>query len=266
MLEETKFLACLGVVVRVEDFADRLGHVLLADRLLVTAAVEGVEIEFFGSLGFPEAEEIDRLGAVAGDGNVIRDTDDLAETDPDRAGVAEAVVHCLDMAVDWDLLLVRGADDFPRRAVLDPRVGKLDLVAVAEFLFEESVLVVDAVAHGGEVESGQRVEEAGGETPEAAIAQRHVVFLVAGVFEGVTKVVEGFVDLVEDPRGNHVVGKEAAHEELHGHVVDAADVLLVMDSEGFHHALDDDALDGHGGGNPPFPSRRCALVAGHGVF
>ena len=81
-----------------------------------------------------------------------------------------------------------------------------------------------------------------------------------------TEVVEGFVDLVEDAGGDHVVGKEAPHEELHGHVVDAADVLLVVDSEGFHHARDDDALDGHGGGNPPFAARGGALITGHGVF
>ena len=137
---------------------------------------------------------------------------------------------------------------------------------MAELLLEEAVLVVDAVADGGEVESGQRVEKAGSEATQATIAECHVVFFIARLLKGVTEVVEGFVDLIEDPRGNHVVGKEAAHEELHGHVVNTADVLLVVDSEGFHHALYDDALDGHRGRDPPFPARRRGLVAGHGVF
>ena len=180
--------------------------------------------------------------------------------------MAEAVTHRLDVAVYRDFLPVGGPDDLPGGAVLDPGVGQFDLVAFAELLFEEAVLVVNAVADGGEVERSQRVEKAGGETTEATIAERHVVFFIARFLEGVTEVVEGFVDLIEDAGGNHVVGKEAAHEELHRHVVNTADILLVMDSEGFHHALNDHALDGHRGRNPQFAARRRNLVTRHGVF
>ncbi len=140
------------------------------------------------------------------------------------------------------------------------------MVAVAEFLLEEAVLVVDAVTDRGEVEGGKRIEEAGGESSQTAVAERHVVFLVACFLERVAEVFQGFADLVVDAGGDHVVGEEASHEEFHGKVVDAADVLFVVDGEGLHHALDDEALDGHGGGDPPFAARRGDLVAGHGVF
>ena len=80
------------------------------------------------------------------------------------------------------------------------------------------------------------------------------------------EILEGLADFIVDAGSEHVVGEKPAHEELHGHIVDAADVLLVVDREGFHHAFDDAALDGHGGGNPPFAARRGHLVAGHGEF
>ena len=266
LLEEAQFLAGLGVVVRVENLADRLGHVFLADGFLVAATVEGLEVEFLGGFRFPEAQKIDCLRAEARDRNVIGHADDFAEVHPDGAALPASVVHRLNVSVDGDFLLVLRTDDFPRRAVLDPRVGKFDLVAVAEFLLEEAVLVMDAVADGGQIKGGEGIEETGGEASETAVAEGHVVFLIARFFERMAEIFESFADLVVDAGGDHVVGEEAAHEELHGHVVDAADILLVMDREGFHHAFDDAALDGHGGGNPPFAARRGDLVAGHGVF
>ena len=149
LLEQAQLFAGLGVVVRVENLADGLGHVLLPDRFLVASAVEGLQIEFLRRLRLPEAEKIDRLRAETRDRYIIRHADDLAEVDPDRAGASASVVNRLDVSVDWDFLLVLRADDLPRGAVSDPGVGEFDLIAVAELLLEKAVLVMDAVADGG---------------------------------------------------------------------------------------------------------------------
>ena len=266
LLEQAQLFAGLGVVVRVEDLADGLGHVLLPDRFLVASAVEGLEIEFLRRFRFPKAEKIDRLRAETRDRYVIGNANNLAEVDPNRAGVSASVVYRLDVSVDGDFLLVLRADNFPWGPVLDPSIGEFDLVAVAELLLEEAVLVMDTVADGRKIEGGEGIEEAGGEASEAAVAQCHVIFFVPGFFERVAEILERLADFVVDAGGEHVVGEKPAHEELHGHVVDAANVLLVVDREGFHHALDDAALNGHGGGDPPFATRRGDLVAGHGVF
>ena len=52
------------------------------------------------------------------------------------------------------------------------------LVAVLEALLEHAVLVTDAVAPGGHVEGGHRVEEAGGEAAETSVAERRVLLLL----------------------------------------------------------------------------------------
>ena len=61
------------------------------------------------------------------------------------------------MAVNRDFLRVLGTNDFPWRAVLNPGVREFHLVAVAEFLFEEAVFVVDAIADSGKVQRGEGV-------------------------------------------------------------------------------------------------------------
>ena len=55
-----------------------------------------------------------------------------------------------------------------------PAVGVLALLAVLDRLAEQAVLVVDAVAEAGHVEARERVEVAGGEPAEAAVAERGV--------------------------------------------------------------------------------------------
>ena len=102
---------------------------------------------------------------------------------PARDVVAAVVEDILDVAVDLDLRGVLGPDDLPRRSKLHPRVGQLDLVAVAELLLEEPVLVMDAVADGRKIERGQRIEEARGEAAQTAVAEPHVVFLMAKHFD-----------------------------------------------------------------------------------
>ena len=56
----------------------------------------------------------------------------------------------------------------------EPRVGLLALISVVDLLLEKAVIVVDAVAVSGHPERGQRLEEAGRQPSEAAVAQRGV--------------------------------------------------------------------------------------------
>ena len=114
LLEKAQFLACFGVVVGVEDLADRFRHVLLAHGFLVSAAVERIEIELLRSFRFPKTQEVHCLRAVARNRNVVGNADEFAETGPDGFLFAFLVGDHFDVAVNRNLLLVLRADDFPR--------------------------------------------------------------------------------------------------------------------------------------------------------
>jgi hypothetical protein len=59
-----------------------------------------------------------------------------------------------------------------------PRPGKRDrLPAVAQLLVENAVLVADPVSQGGNLQGCQKVEVAGGEPVEAAVAEPGFGFL-----------------------------------------------------------------------------------------
>lgn len=70
---------------------------------------------------------------------------------------------------------------------VQPVVGHFDLVAVNDFLFEDSVSVAKTVAPGGVVEAGQAVEEASSKATQATVAQTCIVFLGDDVLDSETK-------------------------------------------------------------------------------
>ncbi len=152
LLDKSEFFADLGFIIRIKNLADRFGHVFLMNGLLVSAAVEGFKIKFLRGAGFPQAEKIDGFRAESGDWDVVGNSENLASADPLRAGYALVVADIFDMAVNRNFGGVLGADNFPRSAIDHPSVGVFDLMTVAEFLFEKSVLIVDAVTDGGKVE------------------------------------------------------------------------------------------------------------------
>lgn len=73
---------------------------------------------------------------------------------------------------------------------VQPIVGHFDLVAVNDFLFEDSVSVAKTVAPGGVVETSQAVEEASSKSTQATVAQTCIVLLADDVLDSKTKLRE----------------------------------------------------------------------------
>ena len=96
------------------------------------------------------------------------------------ATIVGAVLHA---TIEGDADAVIRTTDQPRIIVGEPVVGDLDLTALREGLAEEAELVMDAVTDGRDIHRGQGVQEAGGETAEAAVAEAHVGFFVGDDLE-----------------------------------------------------------------------------------
>ena len=124
------------------------------DGFDIASAVEGLEVKLCSRSGFPEAEIIYGVGAISGDRNIIRNSDEFLRSSPMGQRVSAIIKNVFHMAIELHFGGMFWANDFPRCSELHPFVGELDLVSVAEFLFKKPVLVVDAVADRGEVEGG----------------------------------------------------------------------------------------------------------------
>ena len=153
LLLDTQTLALPGGVVGVQDAGDVLGLVLGVQRPQVVLIVEGVEVQLLLGLALPQTQRAHILGAVADDGDVIRNGQ--------NGMVGELDLHGVVIAAEG-----------PGVAEFRPVVGVLHLAAVGvKALLEQAKLVAQAVAGQGNVGRRGAVQEAGRQTAEAAVAQ-----------------------------------------------------------------------------------------------
>src|SRR5262249_60077209 len=70
-----------------------------------------------------------------------------------------------------------GPRDFPRVGTPQPLVGFLHLIAVADCLMKDPVLVAEAITHGRKLQRCQRVDKTSGQATEAAVTETRVRLL-----------------------------------------------------------------------------------------
>ena len=248
LLAQPQLLALQDVVVGVEHLRQVLRQHLPFDRLDVGAAVEVVEVERVRGLRLPEAQRVDRLGAVAHHGHVVGHA--LHGMHGDPAPVYSPVDRGhFDAALEADLTGVLGPGDLPDIALVEPVVGLLDLRAVQDALLEDAVVVAQPVADGRQVHRRQGVEKAGRQPSQAAVAEAGVGLVGA---EALPVHVELGQRLAAVPLHLHVddvAGQETAHQKLEGEIVDALDVVAVVALLGEDPAFNDAVTHRRGQGD-----------------
>ena len=111
------------------------------------------------------------------------------------------------------------------------------LPAVDDLLVENAEFVADAVAHGGDFESRQGIDEACRQSSEAAVAESGFFFLVQQFLEIQSELGHAFLDPVEDAEIDEVVAEVRAHQELGRQIRDGSRALLGVRGRGADPAL-----------------------------
>ena len=223
LLLKAQFLADLGGVFRVENLGDVLGLDLRGHGFHVLGAVEGEQIELVVALGAPQAQGVHAAGLVAGDQVVHRH----GAHGPCGLPGLGAVGVLDDLAAEGDLLVAVVVDVAPRLFVGQPVVRGFDLLAVlVELLLEDAVLVLDAVAEGRHAQRGEGVDEAGGQTAEAAVAEARLVFGVDDVLDLEAEGFHGLVELLGQTGVEQRVAQLLTHQEFCGQVADGLGVAV----------------------------------------
>ena len=109
--------------------------------------------------------------------------------------------------------------DLPGPAALEPFVGDFHLPAIADELVEDAEFVADAVAGGGDLQGGERFEEAGRQAAETSVAQAGFLLHVQDVFEVVdAEAAQGLGGLLLDAEHQQVVAQLRPDQELGGEI------------------------------------------------
>ena len=153
-----------------------------------------------------------------------------------------------DVAAEPDRVGRLRPHELPGVAFREPGLRSFLLPAILQRLPEQAVIVADAVADRRDREARHAFHEAGGEAPEAAIAERGVRLGRFHVAEVDTELTQG------GPRGRdqaevvHGVGQEPADEEFEREIIDA---LVRHRPLVVHAGIDDAVAQSEGGRGEP---------------
>src|SRR5262245_37257524 len=114
------------------------------------------------------------------------------------------------------------------------------LPALFNRLPEDSILVAQTVAHCRQLHGGHGVEKASCQSPQSAIAEARIGFLVQQVGQIELLMLSGLLDGGIEKEVHHVVGQRTADEKLHRKVVNTLRILALVGVLGLHPALRED--------------------------
>ena len=192
LLVDPQTAACFVGIVRVEEQGQVLvdGSFVEGDAVVDDALVDGVEVEQVQGIG---------AALVTGDGQLVQ-----------AGGVFLA----------GQLYRIGDIGLFGPAVGGEPRVGLLILDTVFKGLSEQAEVIPQTHTVAGQVQRGQRVKEAGGQTAQTAVAERRLrlyFFDVCKVLPGSSQRVAGFVVQTQI---DEVVGQQLADEKFGADIIE----------------------------------------------
>ncbi len=236
LLLQPQLLAFVVIIVGIEHLGDDFRQLPLGHGLDVLAGIEGFQVDSLGGPGGPQAQHVHHGGIVAHHGHVVGHCVHggrvmQAELQPAVFGVF------LQPAAKLDVLGLVGPGHFPHVAAFQPVIGHFHLIAVHDLLAEQAVFIADGTAHGGQLQGGKGIQEAGGQAAQTAVAQaglgldfKNRVPVDAQVLQGGQVVL--FVDQV-----HHIVVQRATHQEFGAEIIDLLRPLALASAPGSGTAL-----------------------------
>ena len=249
LLLQTQRLAFVMVILGIEDLGDGLGHSLFLGGLQVLAAGEQVHIHGLDGSCVPQAQGVGVVGVVTGDHHVAGNGQNLGGILVDDVQVAVGP-ELTQGAAEGDLHGFLGLGQQPGGAQILPVVGHLDLLAFHDLLAEDTQLIADGIAGGGDLQRGHGVQIAGSQTAQTAVAEAGVRLDLENVGGLEAQVLQGFLHLGQDVQVVSVLHQAAAHQELQRQVMNlllllAAGSLLGFNTAQGHHVSDNQSAGLH---------------------
>ncbi len=119
-------------------------------------------------------------------------------------------------------------------------------MTVDDLLFEEPELIVDAVTVSGKILAGQRVEEAGRQSPQAAIAQGGIGFDFLNLFEVGTHFDQGLLAQIVQVEIVQGIAQGPTHQKFDRQVIQTLGIAFSAAFFRCQHPIDHKLANGQG--------------------
>ena len=232
------------VVVRIEDFCDSAGKILLLDSLIIMSLVEGRQLEVNDRLGIPDTERIDYAVLVSHDRNIVRYRANRGIILIDIAVLADRrVVLNAGISAETDLVRVLRSLQLEGIAVLQPVIRNFFLETVLDLLLEHAVVITDSAAVCVITAGRKGLHKTCRKSSETAVSESRIRFLILKCIQIKTELFERIFYALVLPEVQKIVAECTPYQEFHGKVIDDFCAALFETLAGCHPVVNDLRLD-----------------------
>ena len=262
LLPQTQLLARRDVIVRIENFRNRLRLVFVLDRPHVIAVIEIVEVEVARRFCGPEPQSVGRGVRVSRDGSIIRHGHHVFCLNPFASSRLMLVHKLRHPAIELDRVKPLGPRNFPHIAVPEPVVRRLDLDALPDVLEKDPIFIADAVAVSRELHRRHGIEKAGSQTPQPAVSKGSVPFHLSQILEPNPKLAERLGGFVEQLQIDQMISQHAPQQKFQGQIIDPLGIDVIVVLLGAQPTLNQPVPDGKAEATVlPQPCHRILVLA-----
>ena len=176
-------------------------------------------------LGVPHAQRVHRRIVVADDRHIVRYRHDDHRVFMDKLQFAVHLTH-IGITVELHIDRFVRLAVLPYEAVAQPVVRQLHLIAADDLLFKETILIANGAAMSRQTVCSERVDKAGSETTETAVAEPRIRLFLVGVRELQIELLQNLLHRLLNAEVDEIGAQEPTEQKLNGKIVDLLDALL----------------------------------------
>ena len=231
------------IIIRVKDFNNTLGQILLLNRFLIITLVKGIQIELYQRLCIPDSQGIDNTVVVSHNRQIIRHSHDrLIAVLNIHIAPKFLIVFNSDITAEFDLLRIFRTLNLKWIAVLEPVIRDLYLLTVHDLLLKHTVFITNSTAVSRIIQCGQGFNEAGCQTAKAAIAKSRIRLLVFHDIDIQSHLLKDFCHFLITAEIDQIVAQGTAHQELHRQIINGLGILFLVFLVGIQPLINDHIL------------------------
>ena len=230
LLDQAALAPLVAAVIGIQVAGDILHEppvlLLLLQLLMGDEAVVGeVPVHFC----VPEAQVVDRVVVIAYHRHIIGHSHDGGGVLIYKLQFPIAQILHVGIAEELDINGLISLAILPGKAILQPVVGNLSLLAINNLLLEEPELIMKAAAVACQAVSCHGVDEAGSQATQAAIAQACIRFFFIDIRKLQLEIIlKNFLHSLFDTKIDKVGLQKASQQELNGEVINLLFLTLVI--------------------------------------
>mmetsp|Transcript_56733 Transcript_56733/g.135121 ORF Transcript_56733/g.135121 Transcript_56733/m.135121 type:complete len:509 (-) Transcript_56733:400-1926(-) len=232
LLLQAELLALVGGIIGVQDRGEVFSTTALVNSIGILGRTVGVEVELLRGRGLPQAQVVGVVGVEARDGVVVGHGLHDLTANPSQAPVAILIDALRGVAVEAHRVGHVRPGNLEGAAVAQPIVRALHLSAILDVLLEHSIAVPDAVAPAREGECCHGVQEARGQSAEAAVPERGIILLLVEFLELHAQTIHRLRKVLLQVQVCDGILHVAANEVLRRQVVRPLHILLAVEAIG----------------------------------